>query len=270
MTNKEYIKEYVSNNLRDCQMKQLSILEEVDRICKKHNLDYWLDGGTLLGAVRHGGFIPWDDDIDIAMTPESLKAFCQIAPTELREGLVLQTTETEPSAKEPITKIRDNNSLYLEGADILSAPYHKGVFIDIFPFMPCPEMPKGFFKKLTKGIAKSYSILHKPHYYSMRAVAEWFWFTARYYVSMAIWNVWCKVADRSKYMSNIPINNGFGMRHLRSTVYPLGTIEFEGKTFNAPHDTHAYLTDQYKNYMEIPPVEKRQIHAMMMIPYLNR
>ena len=57
----EFLSTYVANNLRACQLKQLSILEEMDRICQKHHLTYWLDGGTLLGAVRHGGFIPWDD-----------------------------------------------------------------------------------------------------------------------------------------------------------------------------------------------------------------
>jgi len=269
MTNKEILKEYTKSNLRDCQLKQLSILEEVDRICNKHQIEYWLDGGTLLGAVRHGGFIPWDDDIDIAMTMDGLKRFCEVAPQELPKHLFLQTKESDPTAKEPITKIRDLNSLYLEGADILNAPYHKGVFIDIFPFIPCPAMPKGFLKKLTKGIVKSYSILHKPHYYSLRAVAEWCWFTARYYGSMAIWNTWSLLADESKYMSNIPINNGCGMSHLRSTIFPIGTITFEGKTFPAPHDVDAYLKDQYKNYMEIPPVDKRQIHAMVMIPQLT-
>ena len=62
-----YLEEYNRRNLRGCQLKQLDILEEIDRLCRRHSISYWLDGGTLLGAVRHGGFIPWDDDIDIAM-----------------------------------------------------------------------------------------------------------------------------------------------------------------------------------------------------------
>ena len=65
MTSK--IEQFKQQQLRRCQLKQLTILEEIDRICRKHNISYWLDGGSLLGAVRHGGFIPWDDDIDIAM-----------------------------------------------------------------------------------------------------------------------------------------------------------------------------------------------------------
>lgn len=68
------IKEFSERNLRKCQLRQVEILEEIDKICKRHGIGYWLDGGTLLGAVRHGGFIPWDDDIDIAMTLTDLKS----------------------------------------------------------------------------------------------------------------------------------------------------------------------------------------------------
>lgn len=85
--NNPFLTDYVKQNLRACQLKQLSILEEIDRICKKHKIDYWLDGGSLLGAVRHKGFIPWDDDIDIAMRLEDMRRFIKIAPQELREGL---------------------------------------------------------------------------------------------------------------------------------------------------------------------------------------
>ena len=81
--NNPYLSAYVAQNLRTCQLKQLAILEEVDRICRKHKINYWLDGGTLLGAVRHGGFIPWDDDIDLGMLLPDLQRFIKIAPGEL-------------------------------------------------------------------------------------------------------------------------------------------------------------------------------------------
>ena len=85
------IKEYSQQNLRACQLKQLAILEEINKICKRHKIEYWLDGGTLLGAVRHDGFIPWDDDIDIGMSLEDEKRFEEIAPKELPDWLYLQT-----------------------------------------------------------------------------------------------------------------------------------------------------------------------------------
>ena len=100
--NNPYLQQYKEQQLRACQLKQLSILEEIDRICQKHKIGYWLDGGTLLGAVRHGGFIPWDDDIDIAMREEDMQRFIEVAPGELREGLLLQTPQTEPSRKSPL------------------------------------------------------------------------------------------------------------------------------------------------------------------------
>ena len=102
-----YLQAYVKTQLRACQLKQLSILEVIDGICQKHHIDYWLDGGSLLGAVRHGGFIPWDDDIDIGMTLEGLQKFIQVAPAELPDHLFLQTPESDPTSKEPITKIRE-------------------------------------------------------------------------------------------------------------------------------------------------------------------
>ena len=110
MDYKEQLKAFSEPSLRSCQLKQLSILKEIDRICKSHGINYWLDGGTLLGAVRHGGFIPWDDDIDIAMRQEDLDRFVSIEPSELREGLFLQTPQIEPQSKEPIVKVRDLNS----------------------------------------------------------------------------------------------------------------------------------------------------------------
>lgn len=135
----QYLLDYVADNLRACQLKQLSILKEVDRICRKHKLSYWLDGGTLLGAMRHGGFIPWDDDIDIGMTLEDMQAFMKVAPSELPDTLFLQTPESDPTSKEPIVKIRDLNSIYIEAGDTFSVEYQKGLYVDIFPFIDYPH-----------------------------------------------------------------------------------------------------------------------------------
>lgn len=222
----QYLSDYVADNLRACQLKQLSILKEVDRICRKHKLSYWLDGGTLLGAMRHGGFIPWDDDIDIGMTLEDMQAFMKVAPSELPDTLFLQTPESDPTSKEPIVKIRDLNSIYIEAGDTFSVEYQKGLYVDIFPFIDYPTVPRP-------------------------------------------WAKLCLVRPKGTYLSNILINNGYGIMHRKDSVFPLSTITFEGKDFPAPGNVDAYLKDLYKNYMDIPPKEKQIVHACYIHPELK-
>lgn len=266
--NNLYLEQYKEQQLRLCQLKQLSILEEIDRICKKHQIDYWLDGGTLLGAVRHGGFIPWDDDIDIAMREEDLERFIAIAPDELPQELFLQTPQNEPQSKEPIVKVRDLNSFYVEGSDNFAADYQKGIYVDIFPMISYPTLPRKMVKRITLGISRSYSILHKAHYYSMRSFAEFFWFGGKYLVSKCIWKLLYAMRPKNEYISNILINNGYGIMHRKDSVFPLGTITFEGKAFCAPANPDAYLKDLFNDYMQIPPKEKQKIHSVFIQPQL--
>lgn len=246
----QYLSDYVADNLRACQLKQLSILKEVDRICRKHKLSYWLDGGTLLGAMRHGGFIPWDDDIDIGMTLEDMQAFMKVAPSELPDTLFLQTPESDPTSKEPIVKIRDLNSIYIEAGDTFSVEYQKGLYVDIFPFIDYPTVPRPWAKKLCKGISVSYSILHAQHYYSLRSFAEFFYFGMKYALFKGIWAMLCLVRPKGTYLSNILINNGYGIMHRKDSVFPLSTITFEGKDFPAPGNVDAYLKHGHSSQRE--------------------
>lgn len=263
----EFLSTYISNNLRTCQLKQVSILEEIDRICRKHGIKYWLDGGTLLGAIRHGGFIPWDDDIDIAMPLADMQRFIEVAPGELRPGLVLQTPGNS-TCKQPITKIRDLNSFYVEFSDDFQDNYPKGLFVDIFPFIDYPNASKSLIKKITKGISTSYSILHSRHYYSCRSFAEFFYFGAKYMVLQGAWRILNMIGKKGTYLSNILINNGYGIMHRKDSIFPLKDLVFEGKTFQAPANPDAYLKDLYKNYMALPPEESRKVHAIFIHPEL--
>lgn len=263
------LEQFKLSQLRRAQLKQLSILEEIDRICRKHSIRYWLDGGSLLGAVRHGGFIPWDDDIDIAMPIEDMQRFVEIAPKELREGLRLQTPETEDT-REPIVKVRDLNSFYVEGNEDFSLNYSKGLFVDIFPMIDYPNVSKKFCKKYGKGMSKCYSILHHSHRYSWRATMELFYFGAKYMYYKLMWKLAFATRKTGTFFSNVLINNGYGIMHRRDQLFPLSTITFEGKTFSAPHDTDAYLRDLYRDYMAIPPKEKQKVHAVFILPDLMK
>lgn len=268
MKNQESLRMFSQQHLRECQLKQLSILKEIDIVCCRHNIQYWLDGGTLLGAVRHSGFIPWDDDIDIAMDYQDMKRFEQIAPQELPDWLFVQSPETDPNAKEQMLKIRDLNSLYIEKGDNFVLDYVKGIYVDIFPFENHPNIPKSWIKRLCKGITKSVSILHHPHTYSLRAVAEFFWFGTKLLLYQAIWRL-LRLVCRSTHYANIPSMNGYGITHDKADVLPLSTIEFEKELFPAPHNPDHYLRNIYGNYMEIPPVEKRHFHSVVIIPKLT-
>lgn len=265
---RRYIKAYHKAHLRDMQMAELDILLHVARICERHDIPYWLDSGTLLGAVRHGGFIPWDDDIDICMPEEEVKRFAEVARKELPDHLFVQMPETEPEMRLPICKVRNLNSLLVEGADDFSKSYAKGLYIDIFPMKAWPTLPYRFSKMLAKGYCRANAILRAQHCYSWRSVAELFYFGAKRAVFWTTWQLCRLLTPSGKYYSNTINNSGNGNRHLRSTIFPLSTIEFEGETFSAPADVDRYLRDLFGEYMTLPPEDQREGHATFFIEEL--
>ena len=103
--------------VRKLQLVELEILEEVDRICKKNNIDYFLNGGTLLGAVRHKGFIPWDDDIDVTMTRKNYNKFIEACLKDLNSKYIIDNYKTNKKCCFSFTKIKKKGTLYVESRD---------------------------------------------------------------------------------------------------------------------------------------------------------
>lgn len=263
------LEEYNKRHIKDVHAKELNILCAIHDICVRHGIDYWIDGGTCLGAVRHGGFIPWDDDIDIAMRQEDIARFVAFAKEELPENLFMQTKETDPSCRFPIYKVRDNNSFVVEYADDFSRPYQKGLFVDIFPMITYPSVSRLFCKKITKGYCRSNAILMAQHVYSWRSVAELFYFGAKRFVFKTIWQIASAVCKKDVYISNRLSDNGYGIMHRIDSVFPTKPIEFEGKVFKGPANPDAYLKDLYNDYMQLPPENKRKGHAVFYIENLS-
>ena len=117
-------------------------------------------------------------------------------------------------------------------------------------------------------MSKCYSILHHSHTYSWRAAAELVWFGAKQLWYSLLWKAAFATRRHDTYMSNVLINNGYGIMHRQDSIFPIGTISFEGKTFAAPCNPDAYLSDLYRNYMDIPPKEKQKVHAVFIMPEL--
>lgn len=130
-----YKKEIRSDFLVDEKRKkvwavELMILEKLDKVCKKHDIAYWAFYGTLLGAVRHQGFVPWDDDIDLVMFRDDYRRFQEVAPYEFQEPYFFQNAYTDRGIW-ALSKIRDSRTTGIEFQDLRD--FHQGIFIDIFP-----------------------------------------------------------------------------------------------------------------------------------------
>lgn len=120
--------------------KQLEILNEIDRICSIHGITYYAIGGTLLGAIRHKGYIPWDDDIDIAMLREDYDRFCCIAVENLKSPFFLQTEKTDPGYLIRHAKVRNSDTTgILKSQSDNNYSFNQGIFVDLFPLDRIPD-----------------------------------------------------------------------------------------------------------------------------------
>ncbi len=245
------------SDLRRAQMRMQEILDVFHGICTKHGIDYWLSSGTLLGARRHGGFIPWDDDLDVLVMQRDYKKLLRILEQELPENLKLQTRETDPNYPLFWAKIRDLHSVYHEEA---SEGYtYKGIFIDVFPFEPLP--PLWFKKEIDKYIMS-------PMYFaqSKSAFKKAVQFVRMMFLPLAqlIVYVTRKIYRRTgsklnTYSYGIPTYTNYNMKHF----LPPGKIMFEGKNYLAPHDVDNCLSGHFgSDYMELPKVAERRTHAL--------
>ena len=244
--------------LREAQLIMLEMLVEFDAICEKHNLQYWLDSGTLLGAVRHQGFIPWDDDIDLSMPLEDYNKFQEIAKDELSEDIFFQTTTTDKGFKFDYIKLRSNRATIVEFHEKeREIEYHQGVFVDIFPMLTLPNtnFHQAFYDNIF-GLIRSVSSvsLHTPngedYPLSRKKLLD----------SLDIMHQgWEKEDLKVIYSGAMPdVSAWFD----KSEIFPLQKIDFEGLSFYAPKNSKHYLKNIYSfDFMELPPLDKRTIHA---------
>lgn len=256
--------------IKEAQKVMLDILIKVDEVCKNNNLSYFLDWGTLLGAVRHKGFIPWDDDIDISMPREDFEKFRKIAQKELGDRYFLQSPETDekyPYYHIPM-KIRDNKSKYVESVETGNEEFNQGIYIDIFPL---DYKPVG---KINYKVQCLYKFLMERSPILNRPFSEFSLQRKLIYPFVYILIKGLSVESRGK-IEKFLIRKGkvdkdlywsgldFYEKHVykKEDIFPLKEIEFEGKYFNAPNNCHGILKDMFGDYMKLPEEKDRFSHS---------
>lgn len=250
-----------SEVLRRLQLTLVEILDEIVRICESNNLRYYLVGGTLLGAIRHKGFIPWDDDLDIAMPRQDYERFCELCKTQLDSKYFLHNAQTDDKYWLIFGKIRKKGTEINEKS-IKNIDTEKGIYVDIFPLDNAPVERKRTRTKIIKiisnviyfksGIELNYSRKQKliAHMLAPLSIK----FLNRIQLKLM-------TLDENK---NYPyyINYGSNYDTLKQTIpkdkyEPYKLAEFENKQYRVPNDTDYVLRRIYNDYMELPPVEKR-------------
>lgn len=271
-------KEINDDKLQKLHEVELEILNKIDEICKKYNLSYQLSGGTLLGAIRHKGFIPWDDDIDLTMVREDYDKFIQVAPKELEDEYFLQCYDTD-DCYFPFIKIRKNNTIFNEGL-IAHLDCHKGIFVDIFPFERI-DNPNSLILKLRAMMVKNIwdvILFKKKVHKSRRNMRHPIFDSILSILPCSILKKWqvslMKGANKKNGRYLCALCGGYNYAkdiHEYSQMMPTSLVTFEGKKFPTYNNPDHYLTHLYgANYMELPPLEKRVNHAPKEIIFDTR
>lgn len=231
----------------------LYLLTEVDRICKKHEIRYWLSSGTLIGAIRHNGFIPWDDDLDIEMMREDYLKLMAILPTELPEHIALQNHETDPSYFFCYAKIRDRRSFLNESNNYDRLWIERGIYIDIFPLEKqslwihrISEIALGHIYKIWRTSRNDANNLRKIRFI--------------FQLNIKLLQPFLRLLN--KLCSNKTLTSGLGIPfhnpRNEKDIFPLTTHIFEGNEFPVPYNSNKVLQKIYGDYMKLPDLNKLQ------------
>lgn len=266
MTNEELRKRFNPDGslLRRQQMRMLEILVEVDKICKKHDIPYWLSSGTLIGAFRHNGFIPWDDDLDIEMMRKDYLRLLQVLPNELPDWLALQNDETDPAYFFFFTKVRDRRSRMLEQNGYDRMWQEQGIFIDI---LPVEQHPIWLHKLTEKSVGHMYKIWRTStdDQKAIKKVRRIFDFNNKILFPFLRGLLGILFPLSSFLLPRKTITSGMGIpfhnpRYAKE-IFPLTTHEFEGYEFPVPKDADAHLRHLYGDYMQLPDLNKLSLHV---------
>lgn len=266
-----------AKTLRSLQMVQLELLREVDRICRKCDIRYNIIAGTLLGAVRHSGYIPWDDDADVAFLRPEYEKFRIACETELdTEKFYFQDHRNTPGYRWGYGKLRRKNTLFLrENQEHM--PYEQGVFIDIFPLDGVPDCY--VLRWLHNCIC---TLLRKTLWSAVgrkadRNPVKRFFYALLYRIPAfvvfqcyRILQCWSN-RRRTKYVRILTFPTPNAVYGYERIWYETSEkIRFEGYTFWGIKEVESYLRFKFGDYLNLPPEEERKTHPVSALRLLEK
>jgi len=271
------VKVLTKKEFRKMQLMQFDMLKEFDRVCRKHNIKYSIFGGTLLGAVRHKGYIPWDDDADIGILREEYEKFRKVAQEMDPKICYFQDHENDPYYRWGYSKIRRTNTRLVRiGQEHIKSK--NGFFIDIFPLDDIPKSTFGqmfndFYCYCLRKIL--YSEVGKYAANNSIFMRKWYSLLSKISTDSVFKRI-NKMARKSKNNSKNRVRclmfpstgklyrkNSLKTRYGMPKEWFLDLVEydFEGSKFYGTKDYDACLTYIYGDYMELPPEDKRDPHS---------
>ena len=261
---------------RALQLEELTALLELKRLCDLHGLRYYLIAGTLLGAVRHGGFIPWDDDVDVAMPRADYDKLAKIARRELSTGFFYQTASTEKNCPFFFAKIRKDGTSVTEEI-VKGVDMHDGCYVDIFPLDVCPrsaERAERYFK-LTRMIYCAIISKLNPdfvcEYTKKSAIAA---FKAMRVLPISVMKAfrgavrrWYTLTSHKGKLCTVDGSYGYPKESYPDEWFAKAdTMKFEGHDLPVPSAWDELLTHMYGDYMTPPDESARRGHFIKTIP----
>lgn len=264
-----------NETLRKVQLVQLEMAKEVKRVCRENGINYFLDSGTLLGAVRHKGFIPWDDDLDLGMLREDYEKFCRIAPSKLSSRYYLQTWDNDSTFALPYAKLRKKGTIYQEKKS--ENQQSSGFFIDIFPFDYALENEQERSRMVDRLVSLERRLLMKCHYtpweeeggVNRKKKAGYLYYRA----GAALASREELIRHYKELVESVPASplryEQTGKKNMirvfdGSIWNGQRTALFEDTEFSVPYGTEKRLETEYGDYMTPPPEDQRENRHMIV------